>query len=92
MERRNFNILKQDVLVLLERKGQLTSDKIRLHVGGERTNICDCLYRLNRQKLVDRATLPREKPGRPRYAYTLSRRGQDRLGYWKSKQAEGVTE
>jgi predicted transcriptional regulator len=85
MERRNFNELKEQVLKLLEDQDGLTSRDVRLSVHGERTNICDVLYRLNHQKLVDRESLPREAPGRPIYVYSLSQRGKDRLDYWKSK-------
>ena len=86
MEKRHFNELKLQVLTLLKNREGLTSHDIHSFMGGERTNICDCLGRLNRQKLVDRSPLPRESiPGRSKYAYTLTERGQNRLSYLKSK-------
>ena len=86
MERRNFNELKLQVLTLLKNQEELTSHDIHSATdAAERTNICDCLGRLNRQKLVKRLPLPRESPGRPKYAYSLSERGKDRLSYLKSK-------
>ena len=55
MERRNFNELKLQVLTLLKNREGLTSHDIHSFMDGERTNICDCLGRLSRQKLVDRS-------------------------------------
>lgn len=86
--KRNFNELKLQVLTLLKHREGLTSHDIHSFMGGERTNICDCLGRLNRQKLVDRSSLPMEKPGRRNFSYSLSERGKSRLEYLKSKRGE----
>ena len=88
MERRNFNELKLTVLTLLKRREGLTSQDIHSATDAERTNICDCLGRLSRQRLVDRQSLPREEPGRPRFSYSISERGRHRLDYWESKSGE----
>jgi len=89
MERRNFNELKLTVLTLLKNREGLTSHDIHSATDAERTNICDCLGRLTHQKLVNRSPLPRESPGRPKYAYTLSERGQDRLSFLNSQKEKG---
>jgi predicted transcriptional regulator len=89
MEGRNFNELKLQVLTLLKNREGLTSHDIHSSIDGELTNVCDVLCRLNRQRLVDRHPLPRERPGRPRFAYSISKRGRHRLEYWESKTKEG---
>ena len=60
-----------------------------LLIDASRTNICDWLHRLYRQRLIDRQPVPREEPGRPRYKYAISKRGQERLVFWQSKTEKG---
>ena len=89
MVARRFDELKITILESLKSIEAAKSFTLGSSIDARRTNICDCLGRLNRQKLVDRLPLPRERPGRPKYAYSLSERGKDRLSYLKFKNEKG---
>jgi DNA-binding PadR family transcriptional regulator len=80
---RRFDELKITISESLKSIEASTSFTLGSTIDAQPTNICDCLYRMTRQKLVVRSPLPREKPGRPKYAYTLTERGQNRLSYLK---------
>jgi len=90
MEYRDFNQLKKNILELLKHGEVSTSSQVAVKMDASLTNVCDCLLRLYRLRLVDRHEIETGAPGRPSYTYMINPRGLDRLAYWQ-KQGENNT-
>jgi len=87
MERRRFNQFKRDVLGLLESKRASSSSDMATILSAEVTNVCDCLHRLHKLRLVDRQPIYTGKKGRARYNYRISPRGLARIRYFEREKA-----
>ena len=77
-----YNMLKKQILELLLDTENLTSHDLQLKINAKLTNVCDCLYRLHRQRLVNRESIKAGHPGRPQFTYAINQKGRQRLTYW----------
>jgi predicted transcriptional regulator len=91
MERRQFNVLKHEILEILKDGSSHTSSQISSKVNSQKTNTCDAMLRLLDQGLVTREPLLQNRVGRPRFEYKVSPRGLGRLEYLKAQKARTPT-
>lgn len=83
MERRTWNQLKRSILELLKEKDDVTSRDVALALGCDVHNVGMALYRLHKQRLVDRETRSLGIWRKPPYHYNINDRGRARLDYYE---------
>ena len=84
--KRKYNKRKEAVLeFLVNNPGSLVVD-IAGALDMEITNAADTVWRLSKQQLVDRHTVPSEGRGRRRYSIRINATGLRRLQYYQGEQ------